>query len=233
MQYTQSSPFIRINTDWDTYWESRSWNDRRKIKKHTRSLGKLGNLRYELFSGTDSLDCLLDSVFQVAAKGWAAKEGSAINSTPQLKGFYADLVRMADRQGWLKCHLLFLESKPIAFDLCLLYNNVAYDLKIGFDEEFSRYSPGELLRSFVLQGIFSAGVSEFDFLGDSMPWKYRWANGVREHLKLFVFNSTVHARWLHWLPLELKEKIKTQLHMNREPYAAKPENAVSGGLYNA
>ncbi len=170
-----------------------------------------GALRFELISIADPLDEFIDSVFRVAAKGWAYQQGSAICSTPELRGFYADLIRMASLQGWLRCYILKLEERPIAFDLCLQHHTVTYNLKIAYDEEFAKYSPGELLRAFVLKQNFADDVREFDFLGDTATWKHRWANGVREHLKVYVFNSTFYARWLQWFPLHVKELAKSAL----------------------
>lgn len=209
IQRVQQSPYVKVETDWSAYWASRSEGGRRGLKNRIRHLEAMGALKIETTScPADDVDSLMGSIFEVASKGWAYRLGSAICSTPQLQGFYADLARMANRQRWLKCHLLKLDDKPIAFEMCLHYNNTTYGLKSGYSEEFSRYSPGRVLWYLALQKDFSSHVAEFDFLGNSDPYKLRWATGMREHLKLYIFNSTLRARWLHWLPLQMKERVK-------------------------
>jgi CelD/BcsL family acetyltransferase involved in cellulose biosynthesis len=208
IQRVQKSPYVKVETDWDSYWASRSDGARRGLKKRLRHLETSGSLQFETISLADDVDNLIESLFKVAEKAWAYKQGSAICSTPQLKGFYADLVRLANRQRWLNCHMLRLDGKPIAFELSLNYGNTTYILKLGFDEGLSTFAPGRVLWYLALQKDFSSGTAEFDFLGNNEQYKLRWATGIREHLKVYVFNSTFRAKWLHWLPLQVKEIMK-------------------------
>jgi CelD/BcsL family acetyltransferase involved in cellulose biosynthesis len=208
MQRVQQSPYVKVETDWSAYWASRSEGGRRGLKNRIRHLEAMGTLHFETMYLADDVDGLMESIFEVASKGWAYRQGSAICSTPQLKGFYAELARIANRRQWLKCHLLKLDDKPIAFEMCLHYNNTTYGLKSGYCEELSKLSPGRVLWYLALQKDFSTHIAEFDFLGNSEPYKLRWATGMREHLKLFIFNSTLRAKWLHWKPLQMKEMLK-------------------------
>jgi CelD/BcsL family acetyltransferase involved in cellulose biosynthesis len=185
------------------------------MKRTFRELEKFGELQFESFSNVEDIDGLLATVFDLASKGWAHGENSAISSTLQLQNFYTDLAKVMNEKGWFNCELLSLSGKPIAFEYNLHCDKKSYNLKVGYDKAFSKYSPGMLLKYRVLQEEYCIGTHEYDFLGDVDPYKLRWANGNRTHLKLFIFNSRAYSMYLQWLPLYTKETIKTFFRKQR------------------
>jgi CelD/BcsL family acetyltransferase involved in cellulose biosynthesis len=75
----------------------------------------------------------------------------------------------------------------IAFDLCLEERGIHYLLKTGFDPEYARFAPGLILRHKMIERAFELGLSRYEFLGDSEPWKLAWTQAARERVRVEAF----------------------------------------------
>lgn len=208
LQPSWFSPHLIIEEGWENYFNSRSGNFRSFIKRKTKKLSQQGDLRFETFTQVEEVNELQKRLFSVADKGWAAKQETAISSTPASRSFYEGLTKLANQKGWLYCNTLSLNGVPIAFEYNLQYNQKIYNLKLGFDEKLSDYSPGIILKSYVLQEVFTRGFREYDFSGEDERYKMQFANRMRRHLRVFIFRNRFQTKWFRWMPFFIKEKIK-------------------------
>ena len=102
----------------------------------------------------------------------------------------------------LSANVLFLSGKPVAYNLCYLWNNTLGQIKTSYDSEYQEYSPGAVVVEEALRTYIKKNYAEFDFLGNVMPHKLSWTKKVREHESMFVFGNSFTATliaWLKWL----------------------------------
>ena len=74
--------------------------------------------------------------------------------------------------------------------------NIKYDKqtvhwKTSYDEEYSRYSPGNLLFREFLYDCIKNHSTEVDFLSPATNNKKFWATGEREHAAFYVFQPGI------------------------------------------
>lgn len=72
-------------------------------------------------------------------------------------------------------------------------DNRLWLLKIGFDEEFSSCSPGQLLILEALRSAASEGLDGVEFLGTPEPWTRMWTNYVRPCVNLLYFPTALRS----------------------------------------
>jgi CelD/BcsL family acetyltransferase involved in cellulose biosynthesis len=195
----QTSPYLTIQQEWDEYTRQLPYQVKRKIRKGER-LKSDADLKIEMFTHDVDVDTVMRQMFEVADKGWAGEARTAISSTEQLRGFYVDLARLANQQGWLFMGLLKAGEQPIAYEYNLRYEGTAYNLKLGFDPAFAHYSPGYILRYDLLANAFQNGhrFSEFDFLGSAELYKLVWTQQTRPHVKIYLYHPRrAYGRLLH------------------------------------
>jgi CelD/BcsL family acetyltransferase involved in cellulose biosynthesis len=80
--------------------------------------------------------------------------------------------------------------------------------KVAFNEDFHEFAPGQLLIWAVLEDLLARGFTEFDFLGDSKPWKEEWTDQVRVHHRAHIFNTTVMGRLASVMRYEAAPRVK-------------------------
>jgi CelD/BcsL family acetyltransferase involved in cellulose biosynthesis len=104
--------------------------------------------------------------------------------------------------------LLYLDEKPVAYDLGVVTNGCFYYLKTSYDQEYRSLSPSTVLRSRVIESAIRAGLSYFDFPAEPYSWERQWADEARWHKSLLVFSRRVRARTAATL-LAVRERRKS------------------------
>lgn len=188
---SQTSPYIAVDSSWDEFVNNLSSSEMKRKGRRAEREREKGNLEFDLLSGeVDDLTPNLEEIFEVADSAWAGEAGTAISSTPTLRGFYSDLAHLANRRGWLFFSLLRIDDQLAAFAYNLKYAGKVYNLKVAFHPDFGKKNPGHSLTWLTLASIFSRGgeIGEFDFLGDSDSYKVKWTSRVRRHWKITLYN---------------------------------------------
>lgn len=201
----QTSPYITVQNGWNDYTRHLSCEIKLKARRAER-LASDKKPTTEIFTQSTDIDSIVHQIFEVAEKGWAAQEGTAISSTAQLRGFYTDLAHLANQQGWLFFSLLKVGGNPVAYEYNIRHDQTIYNLKVSFDPAFSRQGPGHILKYSILSKLFQNGQSirEYDFLGDVAPYKLKWTQQMRPHLRIYLYHPhSDYARLLHFIQSKL------------------------------
>jgi CelD/BcsL family acetyltransferase involved in cellulose biosynthesis len=170
------------------------------VLRYARKATKTGGFTKELITDRARLDEALLDVFRISEHGWAAKEGTALSSTLQLRQFYTKLARIAADHGWLFLAVLKFKDEPIAFEYNLVYDDTIYNLKLAFDQRYSNFAPGHVLKHWILTEARNRfpRVREYDMLGDADSYKLSWSQRTRRYLKTYVYSpKSRYARLLY------------------------------------
>ncbi|MGE5608962.1 MAG: GNAT family N-acetyltransferase [Bacillota bacterium] len=185
-------PVVKLTGSWEQYYSSLSGNLRSQVKRGEAKLLRHGTLTLEEYCGGPDLDARLDEFFRIESSGWKGRAGTAILNDPLARQFYTRLAHETAPCGWLRLYLLRVGDRCIAADYCLACQGTVYMLKVGYDEDWSYCSPGQVMRKRVLQHLFSSGRDEiYDMLsggGEHRAYKIRWANHLRPCVIVRLFN---------------------------------------------
>jgi len=172
---------------------------RQNLRRRRRRLAEKGEVKYLVVDGKDApeLDVALADFFDIEASGWKGRGGTAIALRPELVGFYTQIARDAAKRGALQIGFLELAGKRIAAHMSIVHAGRHFLLKLGYDESFHEYSPGQQLVSDAIRDACAIGLREFDFLGPCMDWKLDWEPALRSHHWLTIFRPTRAGRLVH------------------------------------
>lgn len=187
------SPIVDLPDDPDALRASLGGSFRSTLRRKTKKaegLGVLSEIR------TDA--AALDEALEVADESWAHQEGTGIGSTPANRRFYGAFASASAARGWLRVGMLRdQDGRAIAFELNLVSDGEAVNLKLGYRESSSDLSPGLVLRGSVVDGLIAEGVTTFDLLGSDEPYKLHWTDRTVSHLRLRAFPPTWAGRARH------------------------------------
>jgi CelD/BcsL family acetyltransferase involved in cellulose biosynthesis len=200
------SPYLELPKTYEQVEAAVDGKFRQNLRRRKRRLAEQGEVKYVLVDGKDAgqLDEALADFFTIEASGWKGKGGTAIAQRPELVGFYTQIARDAAKRNALALGFLQLSGKRIAAHLTIVHAGKSYLLKLGYDEKFHEFSPGQQLVSEAIRDVCARGLREFDFLGPCMDWKLDWQSALRTHTWLTIFRPTragvlVHgARYTAW-----------------------------------
>ncbi len=207
----ERSPYVEFNGSWDDYFSGLGYNHKRNVGKGLRRLERIGRVELEVVDSLDRLDDALAEGMRIEALAWKEDAGTAMVSRNDVQRFYESFGRDAAERGLLRLYFLVCDGKRIAFSYGLVFRRTIFVLKGGYDPEFSRYSPYNVLYSLVFKSAFDVGLEAYDFLGNDEPFKMKWTDTVRAHSWLFVFSRTLRGRLLHALKFTVIPRIRALL----------------------
>lgn len=179
--------------DWTAYQASWSGNHRAAVKKGIKRLNALGTVEVERFQSPEDgdLSAVLTQCFELENRTWKGEAGTSVLKSDMLDFFIDEATNLLD-SGMLHLWLLKLDGQLIAFEYCPVAKGVVYSNKISFDPEFSRYSPGNVLR-FHQHEFYQQDEQThlFDMMGITCKNKAKWATRTYETSNLLVSNGAM------------------------------------------
>lgn len=212
-----ASPYVDLNQGWDAYHGSLRSHLLRNLRRGKKQLEKIAPLRVEIVDGTRPFDEeRLEKAFHVEASGWKGKNGSAIQSHPHTLEFYRRVAKWAADESTLRLYLLRCGDLVLTMCFTLQQHGSCYMLKGGYDEEFKRFSPGQLLTEAILEDCAQQGVKRVEIFGEAETYKMHWATGTHEALRFEAFAPTLAGR-MAWMQFKygrpITSRARQALHM--------------------
>jgi CelD/BcsL family acetyltransferase involved in cellulose biosynthesis len=190
-----SAPFIELpqaeNKEKliEEYFKGSRKHQRQELNRRLRRLKELGEVEFVVTRGYSQE--LMQTYFELEAKGWKGRGGTAVTDDERVSKLHHDFARAVAAKNALFIYELKLDGKTIAMSANIIYGKQAVHWKTSYDEEYSRYSPGNLLFREFLSDCIRKDLSEIDFLSPAAAYKKFWASGEREHAAFYVFQPGV------------------------------------------
>jgi CelD/BcsL family acetyltransferase involved in cellulose biosynthesis len=170
---------IDLGGPWSEYEASWSGNHRRQMRKVSKRALRDGELHLSILDRLhpDEVEAWLRCGFEIEDRSWKGAAGSSVLRTPGMFNYFLAQARVA--AGWGQLQLVFLEhqGRPIAFEYGFRAKGTYFTPKVGYDEQFAAYSPGQLLRLELLARLHEEGqVERVDFCGPLADATAKWAN---------------------------------------------------------
>jgi len=186
-----SCPWIALDASWARPEGHTNAGRRSDLRRARRSAEKMGAVSAEILTPKPAeLTPLLEEVWRLEAMAWKTKAGTALVNRPLLKEFYGRFAAAAASEGILRLCFLHIGGRAAAMQYAIETGNRFWVLKIGFDAEFARCSPGILLMLETIRYAALAGLSAYEFLGEVEPWINAWTPLVHPcvSFRAFPFN---------------------------------------------
>ncbi len=137
---------LDLSGDFDSWMMENFDHKRRKeLKRLKARLSEQGTLVLDDLSRDGDLAEHIKAFLEVEASGWKGRRGTAIlNSRTAAQGLAAGLAAM-HAQGKVRFWTLRLDGKPLASLFALVDGGEATLGKIGYDQDYAKFSPGVLL----------------------------------------------------------------------------------------
>jgi CelD/BcsL family acetyltransferase involved in cellulose biosynthesis len=166
-----------IPDNWQAYLAERSGNHRRHLRKAYRRASGEGELRLRVIEPADAaeVESLLRLAADIEERGWKGAAGTALARSPRVFRLLCRQTQALAARGQLRVVLLEFNGQPIAYELGMLSRGMFYAAKVGYDERFASYSPGQLLRSLLYeQWSVDRSVEAVDYWGMLTDATAKW-----------------------------------------------------------
>jgi len=171
---------VPIESGWSDYLgqlPARRRQDLRRARRHAEKLGMVGVRIHN--ARPDEVEAMFDEFVRIEAAGWKARNGSSLSQRHELRAFFLDYARLASASGVVRFSFLDVGGTPVAAQLSVEVAERLWVLKIGYDESWSRCSPGWQLLAETMRYAFDNRLKSCELLGSDEPWLHGWKTEAR------------------------------------------------------
>lgn len=187
-------PWIPLDASWTHPERNLRPGRGSDLRRARRVAEKMGALSFEISSPTPTeLGPMLEEALRVEAAGWKGSQGTAL-ATDAVRGhFYRHYAAAASQKGILRLCFLRIGGRSVAVQFAIECGDRFWLLKIGYDEEFARCSPGTLLMLETVRYAAAGGLRSYEFLGGVEPWTQMWTQLVRPYISVRAYPGSLQG----------------------------------------
>jgi hypothetical protein len=224
MDKDSAENFISVRGSAEDYFAGQSKNFLRNYRRIGRRIEEQSEVRFRFETGNSELNA--EQFMDIEHQGWKAERKTSIRSDESYVEFFRLLTKRMEEQGWLRWAFLDIGGEPAAGQFMVQSGDTLYVVKIGFDEKFSKLSPGAALFGRVIERSFESGdIKEINFMS-GYSWMKDWNVQARNLANIAFFPDTARRWGLCKQPMQLRALI------NRNPKLKKAVNGLTNRFFN-
>ncbi len=168
----ESTPYIPLPGDWESYLETLDKKQRHEIRRKLRKAETEAQVRWRRLQDAAELDQEVDIFIRLHQASHPEKEAFM---TPAMAAFFRDLAHATLATGQLSLYTLWLDERPVASMWCFDYGRDLLVYNSGYDPTWRpELSSGIVLLCYCIQDAIARGMERFDFMRGSEVYKYRF-----------------------------------------------------------
>lgn len=181
--------------DLDTFLSRVSKNFRASLRKARNKLSLHKDVRFESHRSEIEVRDALGRFFLLECRGWKGESTGAISQNFGVRSFYELLYSSFSKipSHWVEVNELWVDDCLLSSQLCLGVSDTLFVLKIAYDEEYPKLSPGNMLLEWIITRDSNVGrVKNLNLISDS-SWHKDWAALQIPNWHVEVYNKTPSA----------------------------------------
>ncbi len=188
LQSTSYSPWIPIQASWQEYEKALPARRRSDLRRARKRAEAEGSVTVDIISPSQSNlgDCVCEFMC-VEGKSWKKRAGTSLQSNEALHDFFSQYLTSVASKGMVRFGFLRIAGRAVAGVVGLEYARRFWVLKIGYDENYAKCSPGILVMHEMIHYAFERTLEAYEFLGNDEQWIHTWRHRVREYKTLRLY----------------------------------------------
>lgn len=188
VEYITTSRLTLTGTFAD-YWRTRSHNLVHNLARQRRRLAEQRiDIRLIADRKPEQMAEGIRTYGALESAGWKGRQGSAVSIDNPQGRFYRDLLEHFAGRDEAVIYRLEMNGCPVAAALALERHATLYLLKITYDEQVPRCSPGLLLHEEMLRLLYAERrVKVIEYYGHYSDWHRKWTADTRPMFHLNVY----------------------------------------------
>ncbi|MFA7232344.1 MAG: GNAT family N-acetyltransferase, partial [Victivallaceae bacterium] len=160
---------INMDDGFEKYYSGLSNSFRRNLRRCERKIETIPNSRFLIDDISRLPEDNLERFIEVEHRNWKGRNCSSLKNEASDVMLFRDAASKLTEAGLVRWDFLESENKTIAGQFSIRTKDKIHILKIGYDEDFAAFSPGNVLLS---KTIEHCGC-HVDFMSDS-AWNDNW-----------------------------------------------------------
>ncbi len=190
---SQRIAYLDLPSTWDGWLNGLSRDRRWRIRNLRKKFCAAHSARFLVWTDDDTLDSAIDRLVFLHNKRWNALGVDHGFSTDGYIEFHRAVMHACLRRDRLRLFALEADGQIVAMYYFYLFRNRVYLMQSGFDPDFAKVKPGQVLLHHVIEHSIGEGHRVLDFLRGDHRYKDELATGERETVYVAGFRKTPGA----------------------------------------
>lgn len=185
--------------------------DNREVRRKMLRLRELGELKFIEKGEEQNVEEMLPHFYDIEDKSWKGREGTSLKRS-YYGEFYKKLAIYFSKENKFRLYLLQLNNEYIAGVYAIIDQGICYLLKIGYVDDYYKYSPSQVLNYLLFENLFENKESKkIDFFGPYYDYQKFFGKQTRKKYNFTVYNNRalsyvylvilkVQNMFIHFLP---------------------------------
>lgn len=206
-------PHIRLTGDFDHFLNSRSKHFRKEFRRKSRNLSRdFGtDIVYDVVKDSRILNAL-DEFVDLEKKGWKGQQKSALYFRKHLMASYKNLLTGPKSNLEPMIFQLKVNGMLVSSSIAIKTQKSLYIHRIAYDEHFSKYSPGILLRLYEVECAYLDDLKTYNFAGAATKWMRDFTKDGYYSLDYCIYNKSAKALLAYFFKGKAVPFLKKYLH---------------------
>jgi Acetyltransferase (GNAT) domain len=178
--------YIEVPTDLAIFYERLSSKFKSQLRRGLKKLQEFPDLQFSCRDESRSVDENMRRFEAVENTGWKGRENTSVKAMPANARFFQLAAERYAASGWMEWNFMEGDGTTIGAHYAVRVRRTVYLLKIGYDERYSKSTPGNVMLEKVVEHACAAGdVDEISLVADC-DWHRYWAMKRRELYDVIV-----------------------------------------------
>jgi CelD/BcsL family acetyltransferase involved in cellulose biosynthesis len=161
--------------------------------RRVRWLGRQPGFAVDVATRPQEAPAALEDFLRLHRLRWAAEGGSAGIPRGPVEAFHRTVAPLLAARGWLRLYRLHAGGGAVASVYGLEVRRRFYYYQSGYDPAWAPRSPGLVLVGRTVEDAYARGLTDYDFLRGTEPYKLEWARDRRETCTLRIHAPSLRA----------------------------------------
>ena len=188
-----SSYYLEPESNWEEFLLQSGKKWRADFRNKANRAQRMGEVQIEFVTpDSNTLSDYFNEAVQIESRSWKGQNSTSLADKPALRAFFMSYFSAITQKHILHFAFYHLNGQAIAMHISVLYNNRIWSYKIGYDDKFSRISPGIQLILSAIQDAFKHNYS-YEFLGSNESWQEAWPVKKHKYCSIIVYPLSFHG----------------------------------------
>jgi CelD/BcsL family acetyltransferase involved in cellulose biosynthesis len=161
--------------------------------RRVRWLERQPGYRIEVAERPDEVAPAMEDFLRLHRLRWAAEGGSYGIPPGPAEDFHREVAPLLAARGWLRMYRLFVGADAVAAVYGIELGRRFFYYQSGYDPAWSARSPGTVLVGRTVADAYARGLTDYDFLRGTEPYKLDWSADRRETCSLRLRAPSLRA----------------------------------------
>jgi CelD/BcsL family acetyltransferase involved in cellulose biosynthesis len=164
---------------------------RKDIRRRYRQMQELGNVSIVEMKNPHEIEDGLKIFYDIEDSGWKGQRGTSLKRS-YYGEYFRKLAHHYSKENKFRLYLLKINENYIAGIYTIVDQNIMYNVKTGYHDDYKQYSPSNVLFYLLSEQLFNdEQIKKVDYYGPFLRYERVFGKNTRKRYHITICNKKI------------------------------------------